>query len=200
MFFAFLSSVVFFGTVVVIKTAYAAYPFLTSLDMTLPRCIILPILSSLVALVMQKNIFAVPRGSRLVLFTRLFFGTTGMISYFTALELLPTNKAVVLFNLTPIFTGILAALVLKEKMHWSEYIGVFVAFGGVVLVSLTAEGGSTETHTLGVVLVILTTLCAAIAYVLQRKVLQSIHFMAIPFYFGLSNGVVILSIFVTWQW
>ena len=34
----------------------------------------------------------------------------------------------------------------------------------------------------------------------MRKVLQTVHFMAIPFYFGLSNGVIILGVFVTWQW
>ena len=40
----------------------------------------------------------------------------------------------------------------------------------------------------------------SVSYVIQRKALQKLHFLAIPFYFGLANGAVILSFFVTWQW
>ena len=133
----------FFGSTACVKTAYVYYPYLTTMDVTTPRSVVLVFLSLSTALVKRTNYFIVPRGTRLILLIRMILGTISMLSFFTALELLPTNKTVVLSNLMPVMTAILAAIFLKEKMHCLEWIGVIVAFGGVVLVSLNAEGGST---------------------------------------------------------
>eukprot|EP01083_Nonionella_stella_P072955 196952_1 len=60
-------------------------------------------------------------------------GGTGAVSYYWAVALLPINDTIMIFSLFPIFTTLLAALILKERVSYTHMCALFVAMIGVLL-------------------------------------------------------------------
>ena len=65
---------------------------------------------------------------------RAVFGLTAMMTWFTAISLLPLAEAVALSFTTPIFTTILAALVLREAMRARRWAAVALGFLGTLVI------------------------------------------------------------------
>ena len=68
------------------------------------------------------------------LFMRSFFGTTGLICNFYAIDRLNISDANMLNKLSPFFAILMSGFILKEKAHKWEWLSVFIAFIGAVLV------------------------------------------------------------------
>ena len=51
-----------------------------------------------------------------------------------SLVLIPISTTMVIFMMNPFWTAILACLILRERIQIIEIIGIFICFGGVVMI------------------------------------------------------------------
>jgi drug/metabolite transporter (DMT)-like permease len=94
-----------------------------------------------------------------------WMGFIGVFSYafflYGALQLLPAQEAFIINYLWPIMFVVFAVIILKEKMNWRKWLGVFFSFVGVVVV--VSRGDFSLIHfnnSLG----ILSALAGSVAY------------------------------------
>ena len=78
---AFLASFFFFLAIAIVKFTYTIYPFLTFMDMQLGRAVIAPLFCTIQAAIMRKDIYTIPRGTRLTVLLRILTATAGLICY-----------------------------------------------------------------------------------------------------------------------
>ena len=66
----------------------------------------------------------------------------------------------VLSAISPIYTMIIAAVVLKEPITWQKAVGVIVSFSGIIylIVSRTSADGAAETSLFGILMIVLNSL------------------------------------------
>lgn len=66
----------------------------------------------------------------------------------------------VLSAISPIYTMIIAAIVLKEPITWQKAVGVIVSFSGIIylVVSRTSADGAAETSLFGILMIVLNSL------------------------------------------
>ncbi|KAF9303719.1 hypothetical protein BGZ74_003193 [Mortierella antarctica] len=152
-------------------------------------------------------------GVRFLLFCRGLAGSCGLACFFYALSALPLADATVIFFLGPTFTAILGRIVLKEPFTPLDALASAVSLVGVVLVAkpsvlfpppppslpLSALGesmfvlgvmekDSAERRLLGTLAALGGAMCAAVAYVLVRKIgKQGAHSMQHVTYFGVVS-------------
>jgi drug/metabolite transporter (DMT)-like permease len=122
-----------------------------------------------------------------------FFGSIGMFSGFTALLLLPLADATAISYAAPLFTVILAAVVLKEHVRIYRWTAVFVGFLGV-LVMLTPYFGQSATASgfngYGAAFGLLGAVCAGFATVETRRLTEKASTGAIVSYFMLLTTII----------
>lgn len=71
--------------------------------------------------------------NRPILILRGLLGTVALMAYFTTLSRLPLATATTIQYLSPIFTAVLSALLLKERVRSHQWWGYFMAFTGVAV-------------------------------------------------------------------
>ncbi|MFJ5160771.1 DMT family transporter [Pantoea sp. NPDC088449] len=135
-------------------------------------------------------------------FIRGFSGTGGMYFNYLALVYISLADATALSYAAPLFTVILAAMLLKERVRMSRWVAVVVGLSGIVIMlssSLSASGalfsGGTRdaTASLGVAFALLAALCSATSNV-QIRFLNGIEKPgAIVFYFSLMTTLIGLA-------
>ena len=199
--FGFLGSVFYFLVVGTIKYTYTLYPFLTSMDMQVGRCALTPLYCAAHAAIERKDIYTVPRGTRLAVFLRVLTATIGMVLYFWALDLLTASKALVLYNLIPLFVSFFAWLFLRERLHYADGISLGVSFGGVFLIAYFADDEAhKDTQALGVLVVLLAAAVIGVSMVCHRAAGKQVHYLTIPFYLGVFGIADVLLFVVMCQW
>lgn len=108
------------------------------------------------------------------------------------------NTALIMAAL-PMWTAILAWMLIGEKLTGGAWIGLLVAAAGTMVVTLTVPSGETArgSSLLGNLLVSLATLCWALASVLSRPMMNSISptglafcgvTIAVPFHFAVAGS------------
>jgi drug/metabolite transporter (DMT)-like permease len=118
-----------------------------------------------------------------LLLYRGLFGTISLLALFYGLQRMPIAMAMTLSNLAPLFTVLLAHVLLGERSHPLHGLFLFGAFAGVVLVkgvditvpwslALIGVGGA---------------FCAACAYTCIRLLRNSDHAFVVIFYFPLVS-------------
>lgn len=132
-----------------------------------------------------------------------FSGTGGMYFNYLALVYISLADATALSYAAPMFTVLMAALLLKEHVRLSRWVAVAVGFSGII-VMLSASLGhgdslfSSGLHngaTLGVIFAVIAALCTATSNI-QIRFLNGIEKpAAIVFYFSLMTTMIGL---VTW--
>lgn len=135
-------------------------------------------------------------------FIRGFSGTGGMYFGYMALIYISLADATALSYAAPMFTVVLAAILLKERVRVSRWVSVAVGFSGILIMlsgSLAANGslfsgGVREMGAgLGVMFALIAALCAAISNV-QIRFLNGIENPgAIVFYFSLMTTLIGLA-------
>ncbi|WP_420557359.1 DMT family transporter [Roseovarius sp.] len=135
--------------------------------------------------------------SRLGHFWRGFVGTTAMGLMFAGLGLLPLPEVTALGYAAPLLVVVFAAMFLDEKVGIFRLGAVALGLVGVLVVlapRLTTLGGPTvETaQAVGAVLVLLGAVCAALAQIYIRKLVQTEQTSAIVFYFSLTSTLLSL--------
>ncbi|TMV05554.1 DMT family transporter [Ruegeria sediminis] len=121
-------------------------------------------------------------------FWRGVLGTTAMGLTFTGLSLLPLPEVTAIGYGTPIFTLILAALMLGERIRMIRIGAVAIGLLGVLIMLWPRlGGGSLETAaTIGALCVLGATIARAFVQIHIRQLVQVDHPAAVVFYFSLT--------------
>lgn len=82
----------------------------------------------------------------------------------------------------PIFTTLIAVFILKEKMEWYGWIGLFVGFIGVMLITMGSTGVG-FTFSKGILLVLFATISTSFFFVFQKPLLTKYHPIELTAYF-----------------
>ena len=128
-------------------------------------------------------------------------GTCAMGLTFSGLGLLPLPEVTAIGFATPIFTVLLAALMLGERIRLIRISAVAIGLLGVLIMLWPRLGGSDLERgaALGAVFILIATLMRAFVQIHVRQMVQTEHTAAIVFYFSLTATVLSsLTIFFGW--
>jgi drug/metabolite transporter (DMT)-like permease len=207
--FKLISTIAFTMMSAVIKLLGASYPigelvFCRSLFAIVPLIIWLAWQQDIASAVRTRNILGHVRRS--------FIGTAAMFSGFAALAFLPLSDATAIGYAAPLFTVVLAAIVLKETVRLYRWTAVAAGFAGVIVMLLPHLGqgalaaGLGDSSAKGAALGLTGAICAAFATIEVRRLTGSETTGAIVFYFSTMSTVfgaltVIPGSFVEgWAW
>ncbi len=127
-------------------------------------------------------------------FWRGLLGTTAMGLTFAGLGLLPLPEVTAIGYATPIFTVILAALMLGETIRMIRISAVLIGLVGVLIMVWPRLGGGLESGaTLGAMLILAATIARAFVQIHIRKLVQTEHTAAIVFYFSATASLLSLA-------
>jgi drug/metabolite transporter (DMT)-like permease len=116
---------------------------------------------------------------RKALLYRSFFGFLGLVCYFYAIDRLPLANAVILNQMNPFITMVLAFIFLREKVLKPQWVALMLAMAGIFLIIRPGAG-----YTLAPALVgLLSAFFAAAAYTVIRHLRLTDQPMTIVFYF-----------------
>lgn len=182
--------------------------FFRSFVALFPLLLWLKIQGNVIQSIKTKNIFGhLIRG---------FSGTGGMYFNYLALVYISLADATAISYAAPLFTVLMAAMLLKENVHFSRWMGVVVGFSGIVIMlsanltlgsAFRSTGFSLDGAALGAVFALLAAACSATSNV-QIRFLNGIESPgAIVFYFSLMTTLIGLSTALFgwvrpsgWQW
>lgn len=128
-------------------------------------------------------------------FWRGLFGTCGMGLTFAGLGMLPLPEVTAIGFATPIFTVILAAILLGERIKLIRITAVVMGLAGVLNIlspRLFGDRSFEETATLGAILILGATMMRSLVQIHIRTLVQSEHTAAVVFYFSATASVLAL--------
>ncbi|MBE1281981.1 MAG: EamA family transporter [Rhodobacteraceae bacterium] len=128
-------------------------------------------------------------------FWRGILGTSAMGLTFTGLGLLPLPEVTAIGYATPIFTVVLAALLLGERIRLVRITAVGIGLVGVLIMiwpRLGSGTGLSDMAALGALCVLLATVMRAFVQIHIRRMVQTEHTAAIVFYFSMTASVLSL--------
>lgn len=128
-------------------------------------------------------------------FWRGLFGTMAMGLTFTGLGLLPLPEVTAIGFATPIFTVVLAAVMLGERIRLLRVSAVVIGLVGVLIILWPRFAGGAsydQAATIGAIVILLATLMRSLVQVHLRQLVQSEHTAAIVFYFSATASVLSL--------
>lgn len=139
-----------------------------------------------------------------LLWLRGLLGICGLSAYFFTIQNLPLAEAATLQYTNPIFVGLIAPFILKEKWHGREWLGLVICFIGVVLIADPRLTDKTWVVAIG----LLGAVCSGFAYNIVRLLgLRGEHPLSIVLYFPLVgtfvSGPLVLYYWTPptfWQW
>ncbi|MFO0109407.1 MAG: DMT family transporter [Alphaproteobacteria bacterium] len=145
-----------------------------------------------------RHDFALLRTRRLKShFWRATIGVVGMQAWFHCVSILPLNQATALSFTAPIFTTLVAVLLLKEKADIYRWMGIFASFLGVLII---LHPGSSD-FTWQSLLVLFATSMWALASVLVKALTRTESPLRIVFFMSLFMALWALPpALYHWQW
>ena len=123
------------------------------------------------------------------------FGTTAMGLTFFGLGLLPLPEVTAIGFATPIFTVILAAILLGERIRLIRVGAVSLGLLGVLIIlspRLSGSSGLTDQATIGALMILVATLMRSLVQIQIRQMVQTEHTAAIVFYFSATASLLSL--------
>lgn len=130
-----------------------------------------------------KNQIPIFGNNKTLLVIRGLVGVTSMTFFFMSTKYLPIGTAVSLRYLAPIFAGVFAVVLLKEKIRPVQWLFFFIAFGGVVIL----KGFDPNINVFGLIFIIISALFSGLVYVVLTKIGKSEHPLVVVNYFmGIS--------------
>lgn len=122
------------------------------------------------------------------------FGTTAMGLTFAGLGLLPLPEVTAIGFATPIFTVLLATVMLGERIRIFRLSAVAIGLIGVLIILWPRIGGAQldQMATIGAVMILGATLLRSLVQIHLRQLVQNEHTAAIVFYFSVTASVLAL--------
>lgn len=122
------------------------------------------------------------------------FGTTAMGLTFAGLGLLPLPEVTAIGFATPIFTVLLAAVMLGERIRIFRLSAVAIGLIGVMIILWPRFGGAQmdQMATIGAMMILGATLLRSLVQIHLRQLVQNEHTAAIVFYFSVTASVLAL--------
>jgi len=124
-------------------------------------------------------------------------GFTGVTLYHLALNYgevsITAGSASMLISTTPIFTAFLSLFFLKEKVSLYKWLGIFISFVGIALISCGESAGLS--FSFGSLLVLFAAFVSALYIVLQKSLFDKYSALEITAY-GVWAGTLALLFFV----
>ena len=123
------------------------------------------------------------------------FGTVAMGLSFAGLALLPLPEVTAIGYATPIFTLILATVMLGERIRIFRISAVVLGLIGVMVMLWPRLGSGADLQdgaTLGAIMILAATLCRSLVQVHIRQLVQTEHTAAVVFYFSITATVLSL--------
>jgi len=141
-----------------------------------------------------------PRGDKKFYFNLLLVTLTGIVFYnsilYFGLRYTSTVNGTIINSFNPIPTILLAVIILKEKINWSNISGAFLSILGVFLIMSSGSLSTISKLSIGDIIILLNTFVWALFSVLGKKVmkvmspLESVAFttlMGLPFLWLFSS-------------
>jgi drug/metabolite transporter (DMT)-like permease len=113
-------------------------------------------------------------------------GTAALYLFFLTIQNMPLASAVTIGYTSPVFTALLAVLLLKEKSHPLQWMFFALSFAGVAALKGFDERVSWFYLGMG----LLAAVGSGLAYVLVRSLKDKAHPLVVVFYFQLVGSVV----------
>ncbi len=176
---------------------------LPSAQIVLARGIVSLVLSYVMLRRARLSVWGHSRG---FLILRGLLGFGGLYCFYYALTHLPFAEATVLQYTSPVFTALLAAVVLKEGLGGRLVASLCASLAGVALIArpaflFGAHSGGTELDQTAIVVVLFGALASAGAYVTVRHLRKTDEPLVIVFYFPLvAVPLTIPAVWNVWLW
>ena len=122
-------------------------------------------------------------------------GASAMGLTFTGLGLLPLPEVTAIGFAAPIFTVILAAILLGERIRMIRVTAVGLGLIGVSIMlwpRLSTSGDLQDGATLGAIVILIATLMRSLVQIHVRRMVETEHTAAIVFYFSLTAATLSL--------
>ncbi|MBM3571361.1 MAG: DMT family transporter [Alphaproteobacteria bacterium] len=124
-------------------------------------------------------------------------GLTAMLSWFYAVTLIPLASAVALSFTTPLFTTVLAALVLRETVRIRRWTATLVGFGGILVIIRPGI----DSIDLGTALMLLSASASAVSLLIVKRLTRTESSTAIVTYLTLVlTPMSFLASVSVWTW
>lgn len=134
--------------------------------------------------------------NRGLLLARGLFGTTALYFFFTTLQNIPLASAMTIQYLSPIFTSVIAIVLLSEKVRPFQWLFYLIAFSGVLIIEQFDARISPFYLAVG----ILSAFCSGVAYNLVRRMREQEHPLTVVLHFQLVGAVAgFVSLFFLWK-
>lgn len=131
-----------------------------------------------------------------LLLARGLFGTTALYFFFLTVQNTPLASAMTIQYLSPIFTSVIAIVVLNEKVKAIQWLFYAMAFSGVLLIQQFDPRISPFYLSIG----ILSAFCSGVAYNLVRRMRDQEHPLTVVLHFQLVGVVAgFFSLFFSWE-
>ncbi|NVM55133.1 MAG: DMT family transporter [Candidatus Helarchaeota archaeon] len=114
------------------------------------------------------------------------------VLWFASLDYTSIASAVVLVDISVIFTAVFAYLILKESLSRRRILGILIAFVGVIVISLTDWSHASEFALLGDMFALLAAVFGAIYFVAGRKTRQGLDVIPYVFLLYISCTITLL--------
>lgn len=123
--------------------------------------------------------------NRKLLLLRGLTGTLALNCYFYSMAKMPIAEAILIQNTTPVFTGLLAAIFLRERRHWSVGLTTAISLVGVLIMTrpdfIFGESHA-RTDLLPVMCAIAGAIFTASSFVIIRRLGSSEHPLVVVYY------------------
>lgn len=149
-----------------------------------------------VFLLRKQKIPPLGKNKRLLIL-RGIFGTSGIALFFYTLHTMPLASAVVVHYLTPIFTVIISIIITRVQIAPLRWLFFVLCFVGIYII----KDFDDRVEVLPLILGVLGTVGAALAYNIISVLKKSEHHLVIMFYFpAVTIPLVMIYIGITGDW
>jgi drug/metabolite transporter (DMT)-like permease len=132
---------------------------------------------------------------KLLLILRGLIGAGSLFCFFYSIQHLPLATAVTISNLIPLFTLLLAAIFLKERINGWQWVFFLLSFLGVVLI----KGFDDRIQLTDLLVAVAAAFFTACAHSLVRRLREFDHAAVIIFYFPLVTIPLVLP-YTVFHW
>lgn len=129
------------------------------------------------------------------------FGAISLFASFAALARLSVSEAVLIAQLSPMFTAIAAVLLLSERLTRWRVMGLVLGFAGVIALVWPELGDQDmeRVRLIGITLGLLSAVLSALSLIMVRSLSRTESPGAIALYFVLAS-MVLAMLTVPWGW